>query len=670
MLENLRKQGASIVIYAIFGILIAVFVINFGAQSVGTSQGCRSSDEERVASVDGADVGMAGWRWVQNVLKAEGQPTEQRAIVAFEWLIQREILVDEAARRGMYVSDDLVDKNLERGRIYFAGSQAYFLVPYFIDKDGFFIYEPDLSRAKDDKAADDEPPGLTSLARNFGMSMATFKEQQRKETLAAMMRMILVGEPRASIDEARASWLYSNSSVDVQVLELKPKTYADAMLPTDGDLDAWAKAHDADVKAAFEKPTTVHVRQIWLPKAPKTAAPAGAGSGSGAGAVTLPPDAQLGAARSLLEGGKKFEDVAKMGVVDAKHPTDLGWRPSDAPGLASSVLDRAVTNAAPQGLSQVVAQDDGYYLFQVDVADKPTYDKLDAGTKRELTRVLARAAWGDEAAKRAALAALDKAKSAKSLSDIYPPLASEPAPSPTGPAEHVPETPGAPAPAPAPGKAAPAPGKAAPAPTAPAEKTGRLELETPDEPAVWGADDVAPPAGGAAHAPAPGAKPAPAPAAPPELKASSETLPSMTPVTPHAVRFAEVTRFGSELPFALTPELSKAVFDDLGEHQIAPRVFQVEGEYVLVEVARKNLPDDKMFEKTADRAVANLAAERGQRHYLSFLRDRCEALSKAGKIKWDTNKLTRDDGKGGTVQVPYRPCISLAAPEAQGLPPE
>jgi hypothetical protein len=678
MLENLRKQGASIVIYAIFGILIAVFVINFGAQSVGTSQGCRTSDAERVIAVDGHDVGMNDWRWVSNVLKGTQIPPQQRALYTFEWLVQRQILADEARRRGMYVNDDLIDQNLEKGRIYFYGGQDDQLVPYFIDDHGIFFYDLDeLVRTKqiDAELAKKEPPGLVALARQFGLSIAAVKEQQREETLAAMMKTILAGEPRASVDEARASWLYSNASVDIQAIEFNPKTYADALLPTDAEVDAWAKAHEADVKAAFDRPTLVHIKQIYLPKAKAAPPPAPAGAGSGAGPVTLPPDAQLGVARSMIEGGKTFAEAAKMGAPDAKHPLDLGWRDSTDPGLGSTALDRAVGETAPQGLSKVVTLEDGYYLLQVDVADKPTFDKLDAGMKRDLARTLARAAWGDEAAKRAALAALDKSKTVKSLTDIYPPAATEPAPSPTGP---VP-------PGTAPSiKVEPAPGtKPAPAP-APA-KTGRIEIESPDVPAVWGADDQTPPAGGAAPAapaatPAPagspaaaaGAAPAPAkPAAPPELKASTDPLPAMTTVTPHTVRYAEVTREGGELPFALTPELQTALFETMGEHQIATRVFQVGGSYVLVELVRKNLPDDKQFEKTATDDVARLAYARGEKHFETFLRDQCETLWKAGKIKdWNKQLLVRNDENGKQVQMPYQPCFTLGVHPPATTPAE
>ena len=51
MLEQMRRSSQSLLIYVLFGIVIAVFVINFGPQS---DQGCRSgitrgSDAAKVA---------------------------------------------------------------------------------------------------------------------------------------------------------------------------------------------------------------------------------------------------------------------------------------------------------------------------------------------------------------------------------------------------------------------------------------------------------------------------------------------------------------------------------------------------------------------------------------------------------------------------------------------
>src|SRR5262245_21174391 len=55
MLENLRRQGASIFIYLIFGLLIAIFVINIGPGSGKRGDGGCSGRTNTILTVDGYD---------------------------------------------------------------------------------------------------------------------------------------------------------------------------------------------------------------------------------------------------------------------------------------------------------------------------------------------------------------------------------------------------------------------------------------------------------------------------------------------------------------------------------------------------------------------------------------------------------------------------------------
>ena len=52
MLEQMRQQSRSLLIYVLFGIVIAVFIINFGPQSPG---GCNKGRSVQ-SSVEGARV--------------------------------------------------------------------------------------------------------------------------------------------------------------------------------------------------------------------------------------------------------------------------------------------------------------------------------------------------------------------------------------------------------------------------------------------------------------------------------------------------------------------------------------------------------------------------------------------------------------------------------------
>jgi hypothetical protein len=54
MLENTRKQGASVILYAIFGVLIAAFILGINPGSSGDS-GCRPASNTWL-TVDGRKV--------------------------------------------------------------------------------------------------------------------------------------------------------------------------------------------------------------------------------------------------------------------------------------------------------------------------------------------------------------------------------------------------------------------------------------------------------------------------------------------------------------------------------------------------------------------------------------------------------------------------------------
>jgi len=168
MLEKLRKQGASFVIYLIFGLLIVIFGINFGTQSVGAQEGCHGSSSTQVLEVDGTSVGEASWRWAFSVQQGGGREVA-RARRAMEMLLLRELLAQEAERRGLAVSEDLVDQRIKKGDIYLAGAAQDIKSYYFqkIDDQYFFDYD-----------------AFKRFVGGLNVGVATYKVEQRRELLA------------------------------------------------------------------------------------------------------------------------------------------------------------------------------------------------------------------------------------------------------------------------------------------------------------------------------------------------------------------------------------------------------------------------------------------------------------------------------------------------------
>ena len=63
MLEQMRKSSQSLLIYLLFGIVIAVFIINFGPQSRGGSCESTMADDHYAAKVSGQMITKNDFRY-------------------------------------------------------------------------------------------------------------------------------------------------------------------------------------------------------------------------------------------------------------------------------------------------------------------------------------------------------------------------------------------------------------------------------------------------------------------------------------------------------------------------------------------------------------------------------------------------------------------------------
>src|SRR5260221_9846144 len=91
MLEQMRKQGASIFVYLIFCLLIAIFVINFRpGQSRQDDNGCRGTSNV-VMSVDGSEVTQIAFKAAYSNGYNRGNG-KQKVYVALDTLIRRGLL--------------------------------------------------------------------------------------------------------------------------------------------------------------------------------------------------------------------------------------------------------------------------------------------------------------------------------------------------------------------------------------------------------------------------------------------------------------------------------------------------------------------------------------------------------------------------------------------------
>ena len=415
---------------------------------------------------------------------------------------------------------------------------------------------------------------------------------------------------------------------------------------------------------------------------------------------------------------QKFIDAAKkLNTEEAMKNSagDLGWRTADSAMLGDKALTDAVKTLKPGEMTPVITTERGAYLILAE--DKREGDLTFDQVKHEIAREMALDVWSKEAAKRAAISALDKARAGTgfSLDQLY-----EKQQAPANPgidiqqilndpnippdqkqkilemlmksqgqqgsivweSEDVPagwkaqaDGAGGSAAAPATKPAAPATKPAAPAtkPAAPATKPAApaadkapasTDKAAPAAPADKAATGSAPPAdpaaAGSAAAPAAGA-PTAAEAAPAPIVASNDKLPEFGEIKkPTVTRFGPAPRASSMPGIGTNKQAAAALFDELTPGMLAKQVYEGDDGFVVMQLVSRTEPKVEEFEKQADRMTEELRAERAQAFVEQWLKDRCEKLAKEEKIKPNPGLIRDTDDNGNVLPTTgYRPCMSF-----------
>src|SRR3569623_371559 len=269
MLEQMRKSSQSLLIYALFGIIIAVFIISFGPQSRGG--GCEGSmgGDESAARVGGETVSTQAYTYAFRLMGGGNQPAQFLRLRRFkeavmDRLIERELLANEAERLGIDVGEEDVNKMLVEAKIVGLGIPRS--VPR-IQKDGVFNYDQFKNFALYD----------------LGLSPERFIQQQRRELLASEVRDFMRASVRVSPEEIKTAFEAKNRQVNLEYVRFPSRKYEGEAEPTADEIASYIKANEAKLKETFDQrkaiyadvPQEARLRELVLhPKPPKPAAPA------------------------------------------------------------------------------------------------------------------------------------------------------------------------------------------------------------------------------------------------------------------------------------------------------------------------------------------------------------------------------------------------------------
>ncbi|MFO0663581.1 MAG: peptidylprolyl isomerase [Polyangiaceae bacterium] len=390
MLSFLRNKNLSNVVYGVVIIgTVAAFAINFGPGAGKQSKSLKEAFNENCAlRVGNRCVSPQEHRAAYTLLTPVDQTGAKDANRArqmklwstvAEGLAERELLIKEAERVGLTVTEQEVTDSIFHGFIYFTFPSDNPMRSSYIQGDdsrlnvGF----------KDRKTKEFSEKAYREQVRYFTRLTPTeFRDWQQKEMLAAKMRDIIRAPVRVSDEESFGGYVRERTNATVEYVEVKTDYVARYMTQVNaGDVDTWLKdaTHKALVdkefegmKATFLPKDNKHIRHILVKVAPNANAQDQAKA-----------KAKLGRAWAMLKSGAAFASVAKEFSEDgsAGQGGDVG---DDTKGFVSSFRIAADALKPGEMTDGAIQSEFGYHIIAKDDASKAS--AIEGQLKKDLAR--------------------------------------------------------------------------------------------------------------------------------------------------------------------------------------------------------------------------------------------------------------------------------------------
>jgi peptidyl-prolyl cis-trans isomerase D len=396
-----------------------VFIVQFrpatGAQSASGPTCALEINGNCISSQDF----WATYRFVapRNTDAARLKPFHLRERTA-EGLIERWLLVQDAKRLGLTVSDEDLNAELRSGRVHVslpadkAEELAYYLGGEGIGRQLLaqgvrLVYVKDRKTKKFDLKQYEKETRTVSQ-----MSPTDFREFQKKELVASRMRDLVKSRVRVSEAEAFDQFSYERSTATVDYVKLERGFYADVVLDrSDKAIESWADKHKDEIDKVWEarKPQLGdecrQLRSITARMDPEASDP---------DAAKAKAKATIAQAQERLKKGDEFADVARDLSEDgaAIRGGELGCLPR---GKLPKPVEEAALALSAGKVSDPIETETGVVLLKVDtVAKGADAEKL---ARREIARDLYVAQESERMAAEAAKQILAAVKGGKSVED-------------------------------------------------------------------------------------------------------------------------------------------------------------------------------------------------------------------------------------------------------------
>ncbi len=652
MLEQLRDSSRSLIIWVLFGIIIAAFVLTFGPQA---EIGC-GAQKVIAMTVNGKPVDQYAWRFGSG-LNIRGGPTVKTPLV-MDLILQRELLAQASEALGFRVSAEQAAMKLAKGDLSILG------VPVK-GKDIYF----------EEGVANSEIIERFARATGLPSTQYLISEQQR-EILANLMRQTLTQTVHSTRDEILAQYTHNNTTATIDFIKFKPSDYRRKLVIEDAHVAAFLADHGDKVKAKYKEDEQqykgrgpeIRARHLLIRKKPKssptntkdlTKDPAKAPEANDPKAndpkandpKTIDPKAKAEKIHASLVGGADFATLAKADSEDArsaKNGGDLGWRPINSLGWGKEVVE-AAKKLEVNKVSDIIESSRGFHILRIE--DKREGDLSYDQVKHEIAKRLALTHYAREGARRDAQAAMEQAKAGKPLSDLF----ERAKPSNKGP-QLTPDMLK---------NLTPEQREQLFKQMQKRGKSGSLFTEGPTKPASWNASNLAITKPLASKGPFAMLPFAAKEAASASKKAISTTSKTPAPIAkdvakPKLTTAGPFTRHKEYLrDVGNSPEAILEIFEKLEPGQLASKVFEVDNGFVLLSLVNRQQPDLKRFETDYESLQQAHAQERAQATVTTWLAEQCKAAVKSNAIQVSDRFLSYTDDKGKVAVLAYQPCSTF-----------
>ena len=401
------RSGVMTVVYgAIVFAIVMVFIVQFrpgsGRTTASLTQQCAITVGDRCVEPKEflASLSLAVPRSADS-----SNMSDIRRVVA-EGIIERILLVEDARRLGITVSDTEIDFELRRGRFRVTIPYTYRHVARYLGltepgAEGVRVYQDISLRgsgAKGASANDKSGDGTGFNYKEYTRTIRTitnrspteFRAMQRDEIIAQRMRELIAARASVTDSEAMESYRSEKNSAILSYVRLDKNYFAAKYVDTSPkSVDAWASSHLEDVegswaarKASFPA-GCVKVRHI-LVRAKNDTMPVGHDRDEAQALVEK--------ARERLSKGEPFAIVAAEMSEDYRSAAtggDLGCLTKGNLPPTISALEDAVFAQSKAGLVDTIVDSPyGFHLVDIDTVLSSDEQQAEVQARALVTREL------------------------------------------------------------------------------------------------------------------------------------------------------------------------------------------------------------------------------------------------------------------------------------------